>query len=48
MTENYVPFAATVTFTEPATENGFIFLKKDNPSGLPENDASIAIPITFQ
>lgn len=47
MTEDYVPFNASVSFTKPVTEKGFVLFKKDNPSGLPENDATIAIPIIF-
>ncbi len=50
MTEDFIPFTATISYT-PATgtpyNTGAIILKKDNPSGLPENDASIEIPITF-
>lgn len=47
MTTDYVPFSTTISFSQPATPNGFILLKKDNPSGLPEHDATIAVPITF-
>jgi hypothetical protein len=47
MTENFVPFSATLTFTKPATKTGKLILSKDNPSGLPEHDASIEIPVTF-
>lgn len=47
MTTAYVPFKATVVFTGAQTVNGFLLMKKDNPSGLPENDATIAIPVTF-
>lgn len=50
MTENFVPFTATVHFTiDPETpyRRGTIILKKDNPSGLPENDNALEIPITF-
>ena len=25
-----------------------LVLKRDNPSGLPENDASVVVPITIQ
>jgi hypothetical protein len=48
MTEAFVPFQATIniptTYSGPAT----IVLEKDNPSGLPQNAASIQIPITAQ
>ena len=48
MTENFVPFKADIkipeTFIGPAT----IIFKKDNPSGLAENDASISFPINIE
>lgn len=47
MTTNFVPFTATLTFTTPTTTTGWLFLEKDNPSGLPANDAFIQIPVTF-
>ncbi len=48
MTENFVPFTATLDFTPPATDTGFLVLKKDNPSGLPEHEASIEVPVRFR
>ena len=48
MTENFVPFLATLDFTPPATDTGFLVLKKDNPSGLSEHDAQIEIPVRFR
>jgi hypothetical protein len=52
MTTNYVPFSATLTFTAPTStaqnpQTGFLIIEKDNPSGLPENDASVKIPVMF-
>ncbi len=50
MTEDFVPFTATISYTvDPQTpyNRGAIILKKDNPSGLPENDDAVEIPITF-
>jgi Immunoglobulin-like domain of bacterial spore germination len=54
MTEDFVPFTATLTFTSPyqATDpvfmqKGALILQKDNPSGLPEHDAAIEIPLKF-
>lgn len=48
MTEDFVPFKADIkmpdNFSGPAT----LVLKKDNPSGLPENEASISFPITVE
>lgn len=48
MTENFVPFQVTLTFTQPTTPTGTLILMKDNPSGLPENDDEIRIPVQFQ
>jgi len=54
MTEDFVPFTATLAFSMPNTEGktdsvrrGTLILKNDNPSGLPENDLSLNIPIVF-
>ncbi len=46
MTEEWVEFEATLVFSTGAT-SGIIVIRKDNPSGLPENDASVSIPVTF-
>jgi hypothetical protein len=47
MTEEFVPFEATLTFDTPTTETGTIVFQKDNPSGLPENERSVSIPVYF-
>lgn len=47
MTEEMVPFSVTVTFDAPPGRHGFLILVKENPSGLPEHDDSLSIPITF-
>ncbi len=47
MTTNYVPFSTTLIFAPPSTATGTIVLKKDNPSGEPQNDASLEIPVRF-
>jgi hypothetical protein len=47
MTEDLVPFVSTVTvkdYVGPAT----LVLLRDNPSGLPENDDSVSLPIIVQ
>ncbi|HTP57085.1 MAG TPA: Gmad2 immunoglobulin-like domain-containing protein [Candidatus Paceibacterota bacterium] len=47
-TTDFVPFQATLTFTAPAAgTHGTLILKKDNPSGLPQNDDSREIPVLF-
>lgn len=48
MTEDFVPFKGVITFSSETGGEGFLILSKDNPSGLPEYDKSISIPITFQ
>ncbi len=47
MTENFVPFEAVLTFTKPTTATGTLILHKDNPSGLPEHDDQLLIPVRF-
>ncbi len=47
MTTEYVPFVATLTFDKPTTATGKLVLQKDNPSGLPENENQLEIPVTF-
>ncbi len=44
----YVEFADTLVFETPTTEFGVLLIEKDNPSGLPENDASFAVPVKFK
>ena len=49
MTESFVPFTATLTFTKSSNGgSGTLILHRDNPSGLSENDDAIEIPILFQ
>jgi hypothetical protein len=49
MTKNFVPFSAQIEFQAPAsgTGKGKIILQKDNPSGLPQNDDQLIIPVNF-
>lgn len=54
MTEEFVPFTMSLAFTNPFNpgdpdfmKNGTLILKNDNPSGLPENDDAIEIPVRF-
>ena len=47
MTEDFVPFKAQIVFEKPETAIGILVLEKDNPSGLPENDAKVEIPVRF-
>lgn len=53
MTEDFVPFETTLEFEKPEiigefAKCGALILKKDNPSGLPEHDDALEIPIFFE
>ncbi|MEK7542906.1 MAG: Gmad2 immunoglobulin-like domain-containing protein [Patescibacteria group bacterium] len=49
MTNNFVPFHATLLYNGFSnTESGTLVLKRDNPSGLPQNDDEIRIPVFFR
>ncbi|TSC70444.1 MAG: hypothetical protein CEO12_378 [Parcubacteria group bacterium Gr01-1014_46] len=48
MTENFVPFEITVKVPQSYIGPATLVLRKDNPSGLPEHDASISFPITIE
>lgn len=48
MTTEFVPFTSTVTISGSYTGPAELLLLKDNPSGLPENDDSISIPIVIK
>lgn len=47
MTTSTVPFEAAINFAKPRSANGTIVLTKDNPSGLPENEGFVIVPIKF-
>jgi hypothetical protein len=47
MTEDFVPFEAELEFAAPENGKGTIILKKDNPSGLPEYEDELRLPIKF-
>ncbi|MEK7203672.1 MAG: Gmad2 immunoglobulin-like domain-containing protein [Patescibacteria group bacterium] len=57
MTTDFVPFEAKLEFESPVlpgadknhfSRRGYLILKKDNPSGLPEYDDSLEIPVRFK
>ncbi len=48
MTTDFVPFEAIITIPESYIGKAVLVLKKDNPSGLPEKDASISFPFTIE
>lgn len=47
MTADFVPFSSHLEFQTEA-DRGFLVIAKDNPSGLPQHDASIRIPVRFK
>lgn len=50
MTEDFVPFTATLTWESSSastTRSGVLIFHRDNPSGMPEHDASISVPVIF-
>lgn len=55
MTEEFVPFEATIEFIKPECpigeeycKRGSLILQKDNPSGLPEHDAAVEMTVWFE
>lgn len=56
MTTEFVPFEATLIFfpavctgtAYPCSAEGMLVLRKDNPSGLPERDDQLTIPIRIK
>jgi hypothetical protein len=47
-TTDFVPFTATIDFKAPTTASGTLVFMKDNPSGLPINDAKFETPVSFK
>ncbi|MGE5392478.1 MAG: Gmad2 immunoglobulin-like domain-containing protein [Candidatus Saccharibacteria bacterium] len=48
MTGDFVNFSGSLEFEQPATEYGVLIIEKDNPSGLPQNDAAFVVPVKFR
>ena len=46
-TTNLVPFSVQLTFAGSQSGSGTLVLQKDNPSGLPQNEDSVSIPVRF-
>jgi hypothetical protein len=47
MTTDAVPFVSTLTWGTTTATSGVLILKRDNPSGLPENDNEVSFPVLF-
>lgn len=51
MTEDLVPFSGEVSYDLPVdsySASGTVIFRRDNPSGLPENDAAVEVPVVLQ
>lgn len=48
MTTDFVDFEGELKFATPVTQKGYLIFKKDNPSGLPEHDDELRVPIVFE
>jgi hypothetical protein len=48
MTTDFVPFSSSITIPDTYIGEAVVVLKKDNPSGLPEKDASMSFPIHIE
>lgn len=49
MTEDFVPFQGVLEFEIPDFGDiGTLILRKDNPSGLPEHDDALEVPVDFK
>lgn len=47
MTEEFVPYSTILEFSTPSTETGLLILERSNPSGLPENEDALTVPVRF-
>ncbi len=49
MTEEFVSFSSDLEFTKQVSGSlGKLLLRKDNPSGLPEHDDVLEVPVVFE
>lgn len=48
MTTEFVSFSGELPFATPPTATGQLIMEKNNPSGLPENDQQVVIPVRFR
>jgi len=49
MVNDFVPFIAKLEFTQPVENTpAVLLLKRDNPSGMPENDATFELPLILK
>jgi hypothetical protein len=49
MTDEFVAFEGTLDFKKPSSgDKGMLILKRNNPTGLPEHDDALEIPVFFK
>ncbi len=48
MTQDFVSFTASLEFDQPDTDTGFLILQNANPSGLPEHQKTLTVPVHFE
>jgi len=49
MTDEFVPFEGTLEFKKPsAGDKGMLIFKRNNPTGLPEHDDALEVPVFFR
>jgi hypothetical protein len=49
MTDEFVAFEGTLEFKKPSSgDKGMLILKRNNPTGLPEHDDALEIPVFFK
>lgn len=48
MTDEFVPYSGEIVFNSPKKGSGKLILEKSNPSGLPEKDGQLIVPVTFR
>ncbi|OGZ99852.1 MAG: hypothetical protein A3C07_00395 [Candidatus Sungbacteria bacterium RIFCSPHIGHO2_02_FULL_47_11] len=47
MSEDFVPFSSVMEFESSESVSGILLFKKSNPSGLPEYDDELRMPVKF-
>jgi hypothetical protein len=48
MTEDFVAYHVTLSWTSPFKGKGMLILEKDNPSGLPQNADELHVPVMIR
>lgn len=48
MSEEFVDFSGEINFDPKGTGAGTLVLRNDNPSGMPENELRLEIPVIFE